>query len=418
MPFRYLSLNLLAIMLFFSLAGCSKDDSEEPVDQSAPETIFINEINSTGDPDWLELYNYGEETVDIEGFIIFDKVESKYVLPSGHQIKSGEFLILYCDDQGAGLNLPFKLTSEGESITLQRPDGKMIDHVVFPAMQNSQTYARFPDGSTTWKMTGFATKNASNGTGPIASFTSKSHSPQLPMVGEDITFSVEVSDPSNVANVQLYHAVDNAGFTMVNMTSGDSKNYSAKVSALTSDGDLLYYFKLTDKDGSEVLLPEKGNENPYDLTITSGEVPSLVINEVMASNSGTLADPDGTDEYDDWIEIYNAGSTAVDMARFYFSDSENPFDDRIQRDAPDKTTIAPGGHLLFWADSDTEQGPNHLKFKLSVDGEVLSLYYKDGRLIDKHVFGQQSTDVSEGRSTDGAATWIKFTTPTPGSANK
>jgi hypothetical protein len=138
----------------------------------------------------------------------------------------------------------------------------------------------------------------------------------------------------------------------------------------------------------------------------------------MASNLATLADPDGIDEFDDWIEIYNAGPTAVDMGRFYFSDSEDRFDDRIPGDAPDKTTIQPGERLLFWADSDTEQGANHLKFKLSADGETISLYYKDGRLIDSHSFGIQSTDVSEGRSTDGASNWIKFSVPTPGSANK
>ena len=167
-----------------------------------------------------------------------------------------------------------------------------------------------------------------------------------------------------------------------------------------------------------MLLPDDALADPYDITITSGDVPMLVINEIMASNQTTLLDPDGVDEYDDWIEIYNAGTTAVDMGRYYFSDSEDPFDDRIMRDMPEKTTIQPGGSLLFWADSDTEQGPKHLKFKLSADGEILSLYYKDGRLIDSHTFGVQSTDVSEGRSQDGASDWIKFNTPTPGSSNQ
>ena len=164
-------------------------------------------------------------------------------------------------------------------------------------------------------------------------------------------------------------------------------------------------------------MPDDALTDPYDMTITSGDVPNLVINEILASNVANLADPDGMDEYDDWIEIYNAGSTPVDMGRFYFSDSEDPFDDRIPGDDPDKTTIQPGGFLLFWADSDTEQGSNHLKFRLSIDGETLSLYYKDGRLIDSHTFGIQTSDVSEGRSTDGADTWIKFNTPTPGASN-
>lgn len=418
MKFRELFLYAF-IMLLSGVMACSENEPDPPiVDDTLPETIVFNEISSTGNPDWIELYNYGEDAVDVEGFMVFDKEESKYTLPAGHSINPGDFLILYCDDQGVDLNLPFKLTSQGESITLQRPDGKMIDHIVFPPMDNGQTFARFPDGDGQWKITGFATQNESNGEEPVSSFKSYSYTPKIPLVGDDVAFSLEILDDANVSKVQLFYAIDNGSYESLDMTTSDNINYSATAPALTADGELYYYFKLIDTGGNEVLLPDDALDDPYDITITSGDLPMLVINEIMASNQTTLLDPDGVDEYDDWIEIYNAGTTAVDMGRYYFSDSEDPFDDRIQRDMPDKTTIQPGGYLLFWADSDTEQGPKHLKFKLSVDGEILSLYYKDGRLIDSHTFGVQSADVSEGRSQDGASDWIKFNTPTPASSNQ
>ena len=404
--------------LFFGIAACSKDEPAAPVDPTLPATGAFNEIHSTGNPDWIELYNYGEETVDLEGFMVFDKEENKYSLPSGHHMKPGDFLILNCDDQGIGLNMPFKLTSLGESITLQRPDGKMIDHVVFPAMDNGQTYARFPDGSGSWKLTGFATQNTTNGSEPISSFKSYSYTPEIPLVGIDISFTLEISDGANVSKIQLIYAIDDGSYQTIEMTSTDNINFAATIPGLATDRELYYYFKLIDDGGSEVLLPDDAMEDPYDITITSGAVPNLFINEFMASNQTTLADPDTVGEYDDWIEIYNAGTTPVDMGRFYFSDSENPFDDRIPKDASEKTTVQPGGYLLFWADSDTEQGPNHLKFKLSADGETLSLYYKDGRLIDSHTFGVQSSDISEGRSPDGADNWIKYNTATPGKTNQ
>ena len=143
--------NHLFFVLFIGIISCSSDEPEIPIDDTVPSTIAFNEIHSTGNPDWIELYNYGNETVELTGYIVFDKEESSYSLPAGHSVKPGDFLILYCDDQGTDLNLPFKLTSDGESITLQQPDGKMLDHVVFPAMEDGQTYARFPDGSGTWK---------------------------------------------------------------------------------------------------------------------------------------------------------------------------------------------------------------------------------------------------------------------------
>ena len=43
--------------------------------------------------------------------------------------------------------------------------------------------------------------------------------------------------------------------------------------------------------------------------------PAVFINEVMASNTKTLADPQG--DFDDWIELFNAGDTPVDLTGMY-----------------------------------------------------------------------------------------------------
>lgn len=405
-----LALGILAV-------SCSKDDPTLPPVLDQADSVAFNELLSTGNPDWIELYNYGERDVNLENWTIYDNPANAYTLPPGYTLEPGDFIILNCDDQGIGLNLPFRLSSQGESLTLLRPDGKIIDQVTFPALGDGQSYSRFPDGEGIWQITGFATKGLTNGERPVSAFKSMTYTPSIPLVGDDITFSLEISDPANVSGVQLIYRVDDEPSESVDMTTSDLLNYSATIPALTADGELYYYFKLTDSGGEEVFLPYDALTDPYDMTITSGSVPNLIINEFMASNSSTIADPDGVDEYDDWIEIYNAGSTPVDMGRFYFSDAEDPFDDRIPGDTPVETTIQPGGYLLFWADSDTEQGPNHLKFRLSIDGEVISLFYKDGRLIDSHAFGPQTADISEGRSPDGSDNWIKFNTPTPGDPN-
>jgi hypothetical protein len=409
--------NYAVIVLFLGIISCSDDEPAPPIAVDPSDSVVFNELHATGNPDWIELYNYGEGDVDLTGWIVYDSPENTYTLPAGNILKSGSYIILNCDDQGVGLNLPFKLSSQGESVTLIRPDGVVKDVVAFPALGDGQTYSRFPDGQGSWQITGFATKNQTNGERPISAFKAYNYTPEIPLVGDDINFTLEITDASNVSNVQMIYSVDEGLSQTIDMSTADNINFSVTVPALTVDGELYYYFKLTDTNSTEVLLPDDALTDPYDMTITSGDVPNLVINEFMASNSTSIADPDALDEYDDWIEIYNAGSTPVDMGRFYFSDSEDPFDDRIPGDAADKTTIQPGGFLLFWADSDTEQGPNHLKFRLSIDGETISLYYKDGRLIDSHTFGVQTTDISEGRSSDGGVDWIKFPVPTPGESN-
>jgi len=51
---------------------------------------------------------------------------------------------------------------------------------------------------------------------------------------------------------------------------------------------------------------------------------SIHINEIMSSNTASVADEDG--EFSDWLELYNSGSTPVDLADWGLSDKKsNPF---------------------------------------------------------------------------------------------
>lgn len=124
---------------------------------------------------------------------------------------------------------------------------------------------------------------------------------------------------------------------------------------------------------------------------------SLAINEVMASNSETKADPQG--QYDDWIELYNYGTAPIDAGGLYLTDDPNePAKWQIPADDPVVTTIAPGGYLLIWADGETEVEGLHAAFKLDAAGEGLCLFDSDGAtLIDSVTFPQLPTDLSYGR---------------------
>ncbi len=144
--------------------------------------------------------------------------------------------------------------------------------------------------------------------------------------------------------------------------------------------------------------------------------PALIINEFMADNTSTIEDPDddaGT--YEDWIEIYNPGSSDVDMGGLYLTDDlTNP----TKWQVPQGVTITAGGYLLLWADGDTTQGDTHADFKLNVAGEALGLYGSDGvTLIDSITFDAQTADVSYGRLLDGGENTGVIAAPTPGATN-
>ena len=48
----------------------------------------------------------------------------------------------------------------------------------------------------------------------------------------------------------------------------------------------------------------------------------LVINEGSNKNYSTISDEDG--DFEDWIEIYNSGATAIDLFNYSLSDNSNP----------------------------------------------------------------------------------------------
>jgi hypothetical protein len=144
---------------------------------------------------------------------------------------------------------------------------------------------------------------------------------------------------------------------------------------------------------------------------------TVVINEVMASNSSFLPDPEN--EYDDWIELYNAGTVPVDVAGMYVTDNlGEPTKWRFPSGHPELTRIAPGGFLLLWADGDTADPGLHAGFNLSAAGEELGLFDSDGAtLVDSVSFGPQIADLSYGRYPDGSADWGIMIWPTPESEN-
>ncbi len=143
----------------------------------------------------------------------------------------------------------------------------------------------------------------------------------------------------------------------------------------------------------------------------------LFINEFLASNESSITDELGQNE--DWIEIYNAGSTDVDLANYYISDDiTSPLLWQIPSGSPALTTVPAGGYLILWADKDIADGANHINIKLGSGGEDIILTNPNGStIIDQYTFGQQAADISFGRIGDGGTNWDLFGEPTPNDSN-
>lgn len=147
---------------------------------------------------------------------------------------------------------------------------------------------------------------------------------------------------------------------------------------------------------------------------------TVFINEWMADNKLTLANPYGG-QPDDWFELYNPGTNTVDLGGYYLTGT---LTNKTKFLVPNNGhyLIPPHGFYVVWADNNQAQNSTnrpelHVNFKLSKSGEAIGLFAADGTAIDALSFGVQTTDVSEGRYLDGAATIYSMPTPTPGAAN-
>jgi len=145
----------------------------------------------------------------------------------------------------------------------------------------------------------------------------------------------------------------------------------------------------------------------------------VFINEFLTSNDSGIVD--GNNNESDWIELYNAGTSAQDLAGWHLTDDAGVADKWTFPSGPE-SVLAPGEYLIVFASSDGVQdsdGNFHTNFSLSASGEYIGLTSPDLTVVSEFGlngtdFPAQQTDVSYGLGPTGNRF---FETPTPGNAN-
>ena len=134
--------------------------------------------------------------------------------------------------------------------------------------------------------------------------------------------------------------------------------------------------------------------------------PHLVINEYLTSNNTSAHDE--FNEFDDYVEIYNPANVAVDMSGMHLTDT---LDFPAQYRIPDGVVIPAHGHLVFWCDSQPQQGTFHTNFNLARAAEAVGIFDTDENefaAIDSKSWVEATTDVPVGRFPDGAPGYVNM----------
>ena len=106
--------------------------------------------------DWIELYNPTDQALSLSGLYLTDDLDNLtlWQFPdTAIIIMPGSHLIIWCDnDESQGtLHTNFKLSSDGETLALIKPDGTtIIDYISFESQTTDQSYGRIPDGDDVW----------------------------------------------------------------------------------------------------------------------------------------------------------------------------------------------------------------------------------------------------------------------------
>lgn len=141
---------------------------------------------------------------------------------------------------------------------------------------------------------------------------------------------------------------------------------------------------------------------------------SITINEVLSSNLTVNQDEDGN--YEDWVEIYNYGATAVNLNGYGLSDDAAL---RHKWSFP-AITINPGQYLLVWCSDKNRTNPLyplHTNFKIGAEGETLYLTNQTTTTLSTFTAISLPNNVSYGKSPNGTGSYYYFDQPTPGQPN-
>ncbi len=109
-------------------------------------------------PDWVELYNYGADSLSLGGLTLC-KGDERWPLPD-RQLEAGGYLVIFCDGSASDdMHASFTLSKDGVDLLLENADGALIEEFQVPACSADCSVYRNDEGSpvvTSYPTPGYA----------------------------------------------------------------------------------------------------------------------------------------------------------------------------------------------------------------------------------------------------------------------
>ena len=419
--------------------------------------------------DYVEIYNGNDHEVNLKGYGLSDENEKVKWVFGDTTIDAKSYIVIFLSGKSGNLEASFKLKSAGgETLALLKPNGKAVDAIETVSLEPNTVMARDENGK--WVIQSKPTPGFANNVEGHKAFlasleTSEKSNLEINEVlaenkgnfrNSDGEFSgyVEIRNTGdktiNLEGYSLSNSEDVSfkwQFPSYNLSSGDVVVVytSGKES---KEGVLSTGFKLKNKNGVVVLtnnsgkiiqrlnyenlgngiaLIKEGKSYLESNSISPGYPNNvdgiksfqkkyltyesdLIINEVMNSNYKYLAQHGG--RYYDWIELYNNGSSTINLEDYCLTTNINSV---CMYKLP-KAELKKGEYYIIMASGDenlSNKKYKHAPFKIGVnDGIYIT---KENSVIDSMYIANIPKGYSMGKS--GNYGLYYFSKPTPKEKN-
>lgn len=378
--------------------------------------IVFNEVESNGDAtDWVELVNTGNASVDLSGYLFRDNDDNEmFILPAGSVIQAGGFLVI---DQGDGTT-GFTFGLGGNDMArLYSPGGGILIASYAWAAHAATTYGRCPDGSGEFVTTTSGTKGTANA---------------CPTPGAGIVWNEVESNGDPVGDwAELYNAgaapVDLSGFGFRDNDVTHARYILPAGTIVPAGGYLVlteaqFGFGLGGADEVQLYAPNNGAliisygwashaattygrcpNGTGPLTTTNSSTQGITNDCGVAVRINEVESSGGTPG--DWVELYNAGGSTVNIGGFQFVDNDATHTKYV---IPAGTMLPAGGYYVL----------DEAQFSFGLGGnDAATLYGTDGTtVIDSYTWTTAAT-TTYGRCPNGSGVFITTQVATKGTVN-
>ncbi len=424
------------------------------------ETLRISEVMPTDDTQgfpWVELHNTGSNAIQLENYYLSDSEANvtRWQMPSG-TIPAGGYLCVWLSGLGdageGGIHSSFKLSKNDTCVILADIRGNVLDQLSWePGISGGVAVVNTESGSA---YTAYPTFEGENSVDTFTELGLKPMEDSDPVHINEVLKSntlsaidadgqrnewVELVNTSAVAvNLHGYFLSDDesdlykwalpnvqleaGAYVLVFLSGKDRTEGELHASfGLSEDEETLYLTTiagmktesislagLAERDNISVGRDGAGNiryfaqPTPGYTNAQGFETADQIgfFNPVGVFISEVCAVSEIKSRRNDWVELYNGGTEAVDLSGWYLSDSlKDPKKWQIT-----DLTIEPGEYLVIEATSHAvRQKAGVATFGIGGGGENLILSDAEGKQVDVFNTGALSEGISSGRVRDDAS---------------